>query len=273
MADTSRRDFLSCSSAVLAYTFLNPMLNALPLSSAGVEADDQTLIQDLVAANHILANEGVLDGYGHVSTRLASNPKVYLLSRSLAPELVTDADLIQYGLDNNPLNANGRSQYLERFIHGKIYQARTDVTAIVHSHSPAVIPFGVSTVPMRPLYHMAAFVGQGIPVFDIRSVAGMTDMIVRDASLAGALANTLGDKPAVLMRGHGAVIVGSSLCQAVGRSVYLQLNAQLQMQAIALGGKVEYLSPEESIKSGAPDDYQRAWSLWKRKVSSTQAIK
>ena len=229
------------------------------------------LASDLVLANHILANEGVLDGYGHVSTRLGSNPQLYLLSRSLAPELVMGNDLIEYNLDSQSVRGDTRSQYLERFIHGEIYRLRPNVTAIVHCHSPAVIPFGVSSIPLMPIYHMASFIGQGVPVFDIRSVAEMTDMIIRNASLGAALAHTLGDKPAVLMRGHGAVIVGSSLRQAVGRSIYLQLNAQLQMEAIMLSGKVEYLSPEESKKSGAPDDYQRAWALWKRKVSTSCA--
>ncbi len=272
MAFNSRRRFLGISTAAVAHAlFSQGQLNASPLINLMPQNDDMELASDLVLANHILANEGVLDGYGHVSTRLGSNLQHYLLSRSLAPELVMENDLIEYNLDSQSVRVDTRSQYLERFIHGEIYRLRPDVTAIVHCHSPAVIPFGVSSIPLMPIYHMAAFIGQGVPVFDIRSVAGMTDMIIRNASLATSLAHTLGDKPAVLMRGHGAVIVGSSLRQAVGRSIYLQLNAQLQMEAIMLGGKVEYLSPEESKKSGAPDDYQRAWSLWKRKVSTSSA--
>ena len=234
--------------------------------AAGQDEKQTSLIDDLVVANRILANQGVLDSYGHVSARLPAPAEGYLLSRSLAPEMVRAGDLIAYNLSSQPIHPETRGQYLERFIHGEIYRARPDVQAIVHCHSPEVIPFGVSSVALQPLYHMAAFIGLGVPVFDIRKFAGMSDMIVRNAALGADLAHTLGDKPALLMRGHGAVIVGSSLRQAVGRSVYLGLNARLQMQAIALGGKVEYLSPEESRKSGAPDDYRRAWSDWKRKV-------
>ncbi|MEO8735444.1 MAG: class II aldolase/adducin family protein [Edaphobacter sp.] len=273
MASNSRRHFLGISAASAAsFLFINEHINASSLSlSTDDESSDKEITANLVMANHILANEGVLDGYGHVSTRLSSNSQRYLLSRSLAPELVAEGDLIEYNLDSQPEHGDIRPQYLERFIHGEIYRSRPDVNAIVHCHSPAVIPFGVSSVRLMPIYHMAAFIGQGVPVFDIRSVAGMSNMIIRNASLGAALAHTLGDKPAALMRGHGAVIVGSSLRQAVGRSVYLQLSAKLQMEAMMLGGKVEYLSPEESKMSGAPDDYRRAWSLWKRKVSASSA--
>jgi HCOMODA/2-hydroxy-3-carboxy-muconic semialdehyde decarboxylase len=156
--------------------------------------------------------------------------------------------------------------YLERFIHGEIYKARPDVEAIVHNHSPSVIPFGVTTVLLQPLYHMSAFIGEGVPVFEIRKAGGMTDMLVRNPALGHALAQTLGGKPAALMRGHGAVVVGPDLPLAVGRSIYLEINAKLQVQAIALGGKVTYLDPEEARKTATLDGYQRAWELWKRKV-------
>lgn len=235
-------------------------------ASAG--AADPNLLDDLVLANHILADLGIVDGYGHVSARHNLDPNRYLLSRSLAPELVTDADIMEFDLDSTPVDARGRALYLERFIHGQIYQARADVLAIVHHHSPAVVPFGVTNVQLRPIYHMAAFIGEGIPVFDIRKTGGMTDMLVRNAELAKALANTLADKPAALMRGHGAVVVGGSLPVAVGRCVYLNLNAQLQAQAMAMAmsGYIEYLSPEEARKASPLDGYQRAWELWKRKL-------
>ena len=266
MTDTSRRHFLGISGAV----FVQSLVASRQVRAASLPAGEGNplgkLAEDLVIANRILAQEDVLDSYGHVSARLPAPASGFLLSRSLAPELVTTTDLIEYKLDSQPAHPEVRSQYLERFIHGEIYRLRPDVMAIVHCHSAAVIPFSVSSVPMMPMYHMAAFVGLGVPVFDIRNFAGQSDMIVRNATLGADLAHTLGDKPALLMRGHGAVIVGSSLRQAVGRSVYLQLNAQLQMEAIALGGKIEYLSPEESRKSGAPDDYRRAWSDWKRKI-------
>jgi ribulose-5-phosphate 4-epimerase/fuculose-1-phosphate aldolase len=236
-------------------------------ASAGAPAAG--LIEDLVAANRILADQGVLDGYGHVSARHAQDPGRYLLSRSLAPELVTAGDIMEYDLDSRPLDPRGRAAYLERYIHGEVYRARPDVTAIVHHHAPSVIPFGASTVPLRPLYHMAAFLGGGVPVFDIRAAAGgPTDMLVSNAALGQALARALGEHPAVLMRGHGAVVVGASLPQAVARSVYMEIDARVAAQAIALGGEVRYLDPEEARRAQAVVEATlgRPWELWKRKA-------
>jgi HCOMODA/2-hydroxy-3-carboxy-muconic semialdehyde decarboxylase len=138
------------------------------------------LTENLVAANRILAQQGVLDGYGHVSVRDSRRSDRFLMSRSLAPEMVTAADILEYDLEGNAIDARGHASYLERFIHSAIYKARTDVQAVVHNHSPSVIPFGVSSVPMQPLYHMAAFLGAGIPVFDIRKYSGITDMFLSD---------------------------------------------------------------------------------------------
>ncbi|MGB6946504.1 MAG: class II aldolase/adducin family protein [Bryobacteraceae bacterium] len=228
---------------------------------------DQALIDDLVTANHILASEGILDGYGHVSVRDPANPNHYFLSRSLAPGLVTAADIIEYDLDSNPIG-DTRTGYRERFIHGEIYKARPDVMAIVHDHSPAVIPFSVSSVPLRAVAHMAAFIGTGVPVFEIRDVDGMTDMLVSDAKRGRALAKVLGDHPAALMRGHGAAVVGATVKEAVGRAYYLDLNAKLQEQAILLGGKVTYFEPEEARKTAPQDGFFRAWDVWKRKAEA-----
>ena len=236
-------------------------------ASAGAPAPG--LIEDLVAANRILADQGVLDGYGHVSARHDRDPDRYLLSRSLAPELVTAGDIMEYDLDSRPVDARGRTAYLERFIHGEVYRARPDVKAIVHHHAPSVIPFGTSTVPLRPLYHMAAFLGGGVPVFDIRAAAGgPTDMLVSSAALGQALGGALGEHPAVLMRGHGAVVVGASLPQAVARSVYMEIDARLAAQAIALGGEVRYLDAEEARRAQAAVEatFGRPWELWKRKA-------
>jgi HCOMODA/2-hydroxy-3-carboxy-muconic semialdehyde decarboxylase len=155
---------------------------------------------------------------------------------------------------------------LERFIHSEIYRARDDVNAVVHCHTPSLIPFGTSTVPLRPMYHMSFFVAEGVPVFEIRNFAGMTDLLVRDAALGRSLAQVLGDKPAALMRGHGAVVVADTLPTVVGRSIYLDLNAQLQAQALALGGTVTYLDPEEARRRAGPNPYDRAWDLWKSKA-------
>src|SRR5262245_19205250 len=210
---------------------------------------DPTLVEALVAANRILVDQGVLDGYGHVSVRHDKTPARYLMSRSIAPELVTAADIMEYDLDSVPVDPRGRTSYLERFIHGEIYRARPDVQAVVHNHSPSVIPFGVTGVPLRPLYHMSAFLGDVPPVFEIRSAAGgASDMLVRTPALGKALAQTLGPRAVALMRGHGCVVVGANLPQAVFRSVYTEMNARLQAQAMALGGNVTYLSPEEASK-------------------------
>ena len=233
-------------------------------SEASARSAAARLIEDLVAANRILAGQGVVDGYGHVSVRHERDPNRYLLARSLAPELVAAGDIMEYDLDSNPLDASGRAMYVERFIHGEIYKVRPDVTAIVHHHSPSVIPFAATTVSLRPLYHMSAFVGEGVPVFEIRDAGGMTDMLIRDAALGRALARTLGPHPAALLRGHGAVVVGANLPLAVGRSIYLELNARLQVQAMALGGNVTYLDREEVRKVVAVQDYARAWELWRR---------
>jgi ribulose-5-phosphate 4-epimerase/fuculose-1-phosphate aldolase len=227
---------------------------------------DPALIDDLVTANHILATEAILDGYGHVSVRDPANLNHYFLSRSLAPGLVTAADIIEYDLDSNPIN-DTRLSYRERFIHGEIYKARPDVMAIVHDHSPAVIPFSVSSVPLRAVSHMAAFIGLGIPVFEIRDVDGMTDMLVSNAKRGQALAKVLGDHPAALLRGHGAVVVGATVKEAVGRAYYLDSNARLQEQAILLGGKVTYFEAEEAKKTAPQDGFERAWDGWKRKAA------
>jgi ribulose-5-phosphate 4-epimerase/fuculose-1-phosphate aldolase len=230
---------------------------------------DPKLIEDLVAANRILVDQGVVDGYGHVSVRHEKAADRYLMSRSIAPELVTAADIMEYDLDSVPVDPKGRAVYLERFIHGEIYRVRPDVRAIVHNHSPSVIPFGVTGVPLRPLYHMSAFLWPGVPVFEIRDAGGPgTDMLVRSAALGQALARTLGAGPVALMRGHGAVVVGSNLPEVVFRSVYTEVNARLQAQAMSLGGPVNYLDTEEAKKAQASiaGTIPRPWELWKRKA-------
>ena len=239
---------------------------AAPPQSAGVV--DPRLVEDLVAANRILAAEGILDGWGHVSVRHPRDPKRYLMSRNLAAELVTGADLMEYDLDSVPVDRRGRDLYAERFIHGEIYKARSDVNAVVHTHAPPLIPFSVTKIPMRPMYHRAAFVALGIPVFEIREGFGMTDMLIRNSAQGQALVKSIGDKPAALMRGHGAVVVGPSLPRLVGRSVFLVKNATLQQQALALGGPITYLDAEEARLIEARDGYglARAWEAWKQKV-------
>ena len=234
----------------------------------------QTLIDDLVAGNRILANEMVVDGYGHISVRHPGNKNRYLLARSIAPESVTAADIMEFDLDSKAVDAKGRAPYKERFIHGEIYRLRPDVNAVVHCHTPSLIPFGVAPVPLKPMYHQSAFLAAGVPVFEIREAAGMTNMLIETQPLGAALAKKLADKPAVLMRGHGAVVVADTIPNVVGRSIYLDLNARIQIQAQQLvelaqrGVKLTPISPEEAQKYAASDNYARAWELWKKKAGT-----
>ena len=228
----------------------------------------QNLLEDLVAANRILAGHGVIDAYGHVSVRSPRDAQRYFLARAVAPETVQPEDIMEYDLDSRPLGGNERESVLERFIHGEIYRARPEVTAVVHNHSPSVVPFSVTGVPLRALFHMAAFVGEGVPNFEIRDVQRGSDLLIRNSLLGESLARTLGAKPAALMRGHGAVVVGESLQRAVGRSVYLELSARMQMQASALAGPgaITWLD-EAEVRACVPrQDYNRAWPLWREKA-------
>jgi HCOMODA/2-hydroxy-3-carboxy-muconic semialdehyde decarboxylase len=229
---------------------------------------DPAVLEDLVAANRILADQGVLDAFGHVSVRHPTAPDRFLMSRSLAPALTTADDIIEYDLNCTPINDRGRASFLERFIHCEVYKARPDVKSVVHTHSPAVIPFGASQVKMQAMFHVAGFLAAGVPVFDIRQHAGMTDMLVSNPAIGKALAETLGDKSVVLMRGHGNVVVGPNLQTAVYRAVYTEVNARLQLQAISLGGPVTYLAPEEGEKADVTMQkvLGRPWELWKKKV-------
>jgi len=204
---------------------------------------------------------------GHVSVRHNLDPNRFLLSQSRAPELVTAGDILEYDLNGKAVDLDGRPQYSERFIHAEIYRARPDVKAVVHNHSPAVIPFGVSDVPLRPVYHMAAHMLEGIPVFEIRDDFGMTDMLVTSPERGQSLVKALGDSPSVLMRGHGIAVTGPALPYAVGRSIYTQINADLQLKAISLGGNITYLDPREGqaqLDRGEHRGYSRSWELWKR---------
>jgi len=260
----TRRTFLAGSAALGVRAVLVGQQSPVSAGSA-----DAALIEDLVAGYRILAQQGVLDGFGHVSARHNRSANRFVMSRSLAPELVTAGDLLEFDLDGNAINANGRAPYSERFIHAEIYRARSDVGSIVHAHAPSLIPFGVTGVPLRPVYHMASFIGSGVPVFDIRKQFGMTDMLVSDSAKGRALAQTLGDKTCVLMRGHGVAVVGGTIPIAVGRSIYIEMNARIQAQAMSMSGNVTYLDPREAQKvmeAGENRGYERAWELWKSKA-------
>jgi ribulose-5-phosphate 4-epimerase/fuculose-1-phosphate aldolase len=234
--------------------------------SAG--APDPKLVEDLVAANRVLADLGVVDGFGHVSVRHDKDASHYLMSRSMAPALVKADDILEFDLDGVAVDAKGQAVFLERFIHGEIYKARPDVKAVVHSHSPSVIPFGVSKTRLQPIYHMSSFMGVDVPVFEIRDVEGLgSDLLVRNQKLGAALAQVLGTRTVALMRGHGSVTVGTSLPQVVFRAYYAEMNARLQSEAIKLGA-VTYLTPEEAAAAAKTNDalVMRPWELWKRKA-------
>jgi HCOMODA/2-hydroxy-3-carboxy-muconic semialdehyde decarboxylase len=236
-------------------------------------AGNAAVIDDIVTGSRVLADFGVLDGFGHVSARDPNNPNHFLMSRSLAPALVTAGDIMEFDLDGNAVDARGRALFLERFIHAEIYKARPDVMAVVHTHSPNVIPFTISQVPLRAVFHNAAFLAAGAPVWDIRKDFGETDMLVRNPAIGRSLAETLGDKSVVLMRGHGDVAVGPAVKMAVFRAYYADVNARLQSQAVSLGGLLNYLTPGEGAKADAVNFavLDRIWNLWKMRVTTTLA--
>jgi ribulose-5-phosphate 4-epimerase/fuculose-1-phosphate aldolase len=239
---------------------------AAPTSGGPV---DPALIEDLVAASRILAAEGVLDGYGHISARSDKRPERFVMSRSRAPALVTSADLMELDADSEPLGGEKRKGFIERYIHGEIYRSRPEVMAVVHSHSPSVIPFGVTKTKLRPVYHMGSFLWSGTPVWDIRRVREDNDVLVRDRPLGASLAQALGSCTCVLMRGHGMTVVGESVQEAVFRAIYTEMNARLQLQAESLEGPIQFLSETEGKRSTEANrgTLERPWELWKQKAA------
>ena len=263
---SSRRRFIGASAAWMALL----AVDRLPaFAQATTTPVAPALIADLVLANHVLANEEVVDAAGHISVRHPQRKDRFLLSRSTAPSTVTAADIMEYGLDGEPIDARGRVSYRERFIHSEIYKVRADVNSIVHCHTPSVLPFADSDVPMKAMFHMASFVADGVPVWDIGKAGGVTDMLVGNGTLGASLAQTLGRKNALLMRGHGAVIVANSIPNAVARAVYLGVNAKIQLEAAGLGGHLTYVSPDEAhLRMADPNEYSRAWDMWKAKLGA-----
>jgi len=264
----ARRRF-ACLGVLVAVALLAGRLDAsAQMPSASLPGVDPAVLEDIVVGSRILADFGVVDGFGHVSARHPTNPNHFLMSRSLAPALVTADDIMEFDLDGNPVDARGRAVFLERFIHSEIYKARPDVMSVVHTHSPGVIPFSVSKVPLRAMFHNPAFLAVGVPVWDIRKDFGETSMLVANAALGKSLAETLGDKPVVLMRGHGDVAVGPTTKMAVFRAYYTDVNARLQAQALALGGEPNYLTPGEGVKADQTNFavMDRIWNLWRMKV-------
>ena len=235
-----------------------------------------SLKEDLVIASRTCAEAGVIDAYGHVSARSETDPQRYFMSRAVAPELITEGDLIEYDLDSRPVHAGSPAGYNERFIHGEIYKVRPDVMAIVHNHSHSVVPFSCTPCKLRPIFHMSAFIGLGVPNWDIRDAMGGSDMLVRNSVLGASLAATLGAHPAALMRGHGSVVVGAKIQIAVGRTIYLDHNAKMQYQAMMMMGgsdaQVVYMDDSEVAANVVWQEYVRSWDLWKTKWQARLAV-
>jgi ribulose-5-phosphate 4-epimerase/fuculose-1-phosphate aldolase len=273
-AGFGRRGFLSGSSLLLTGALLGAAEEAkakvaatpaLPEPIPQEKQDKQALLEDLVTANHILQDQGVVDGYGHVSVRNPANPNHFYISRWLAPDLVTVDDIMELDFDCVPASGDNRRMYSERWIHAEIYRARPDVKSIVHTHAPTVVLMGTINEPLLPIYHMGGFIGSGLPSFDIRKSFGMTSMLVNDAAKGKALAQALGTAPAAFMRGHGGITVGTTIKHSVGRSVYLKVNAEMHLQAGSR--KIETLSPEEArLAEIGNSDFPKDWDMWSRKV-------
>src|SRR5262245_50513463 len=237
------------------------------MSTSGGPVDPATL-EDLAASSRILADQHVFDAAGHVSMRHPHRVDRFLMSRSLAPALVTADDIMEFSLECDACDARWRTPFIERYLHGEIYKKRPDAMAIAHGHSASVIPFGLVQTPMRATYHNAAFLAAGVPVFDIRHKFGVTDIVISSQEKGAALADALEDKAVVLLRAHGFVAIGPSLEAAVFRAVFTEINARVQLQAATLGGAIAALDPEEGRKADAINlaTVNRSWELWKQRV-------
>ena len=235
-------------------------------------SDLDRVISELVIANRILAREGVVDAFGHISARHPERPDRYLMSRSRAPELVTAEDIMEFELDGTPVDPQGRTPYAERPIHSGLYEARPDVQSVIHNHSYDVIPFSVTRVQLRQMIHVAATMGGSVPVWDIRDKFGDGEMLVVTLDQGRDLARTVGEGALALMRGHGCVVASQSIRRAVNTAVYTQVNARLQMDALRLG-EPKYLSPSEIATMGkrqeTPLASDRAWEYWRRRAGAS----
>jgi len=236
-------------------------------------ANLDSIIKDLVIANRILAKEDVVDAYGHISVRNPTNPKTFFISRSLAPELITKDDIVELGMDGQPVDKNEkRSLYLERFIHAAILEARPDINSVVHAHAEDTLPFGIAAaVKLKPVIHAGSFIGPNVPVWDIADKFGDTNVLVTNMAQGRDLAKKLGKNAVALMRGHGFASAGRSMIEVVRLSVYLPRNARALMRAKMLGGKIKYLSKGEIDARNAgyspySNETWRAWEYWANKA-------
>jgi ribulose-5-phosphate 4-epimerase/fuculose-1-phosphate aldolase len=228
----------------------------------------EKLLEELVTANRILAREGIVDSFGHISVRHPDNPQHFLLSRARAPDCIEEGDIMEFTLDGTAVDPRGRAPYLERFIHGAVFEARPDVNSVVHNHSPSVIPFSVTATRLKPLLHMCANIGHDVPVWDCHDKFGDTALLVENMEMGRDLARAMGAGRTILMRGHGATVLAPSIRHVVYVSIYLEVNAKLQMQAMAMGD-IKFLTPGEVDKIIArtgPYSLNRAWENWCRRA-------
>jgi HCOMODA/2-hydroxy-3-carboxy-muconic semialdehyde decarboxylase len=236
------------------------------------------LIKDLVIANRILAKEDVVDAYGHVSVRHPDNPKRFFISRSRAPELIEEGDIVELDLSGEPVRDEKRALYLERYIHAGIYELRPDVTAVVHAHAEDILPFGIAkTTKLRPVIHSGSFIGAQVPVWDIADKFGDTNVLVTNMAQGRDLGKTLGKNNIALMRGHGFAAAARSLIEVVRMSVYLPRNARALMRAKQLGGRIKYLSQGEiDARNRGYSPYStetwRAWEYWANKAGCSHMV-
>jgi HCOMODA/2-hydroxy-3-carboxy-muconic semialdehyde decarboxylase len=233
------------------------------------------MLRDLVIGNRVLSNESVVDAYGHISVRDPDNAERFFLSRSLAPEFVDFKDVIEFGLDGEPAQAETRPLYIERFIHSAIYRERPDVMAVVHAHAEDVLPFGISQQPLVPVIHSGAFIGGEVPVWDIAERFGdATNLLVTNAEQGADLAKRLSGNSVVLMRGHGFAAAAGSIVDVVRMSIYLPRNARALMNALRLGGLKQLSAGENAArrsgggsKAHSPETW-RAWQYWAHRAGS-----
>ncbi len=226
----------------------------------------QTVFKELVIATKILLNEGILDTFGHISARDPDDPTRFFIAQKIAPSLITEEDIQRVNLDGE--TEDNRPSYLERFIHSEIYKARPDVHCVLHSHSPAVLPYCFVDQPLRPVTHMGAFLGDAVPVYEIRETYGdETDLFGNSPEVCREIAEALGQYPVVLMARHGVVNVGSSIRQVVFRAFYLEQNAAAQTEGLKIGN-IKYLSPRRDQDGGSLVGAQidRGWDHWSQRL-------
>jgi HCOMODA/2-hydroxy-3-carboxy-muconic semialdehyde decarboxylase len=244
--------------------------HAAAAAGQAASAAPPDLMADLVAGNHILVRKGVVEINGHLSARHPGNPNRFFLARAIAPETVTAADIMEFDLDGNAIDARGRLPYTEKWIHSEIYKARPDVMGVVHAHTASVLPFATSDIPLRPVYQLATFIGDPVPVFK----NGDRGEVVSNAEQGRELARVLGSGAVALMHGHGAVVVSNTLRTVVSRTIHLDMNARILQNILAMGGKPIYLHPAPAPGQGGGrggrggrgggggGGFDRDWEAW-----------